>query len=809
MSTLPDYQQASRMTADNLRTIAETLSVQNLSRLTLPEVRAVVDLIAKVVPAGNVPGIILSGLARLPGRSPSPEKMRQDIQALFAGVEQLLDQAVYGAFFAGPAAILWGYQNLLKLAGKDPEMSFPEGVWQFYAGYALRDDTARHTNETNGFDKRLREHDIRIGRIDRITAWVMAAISCLHQFDALLENEWRERVALSLLREVTREQPNAAWYASLYRTWELQRPYQRGPDSAAYDYPRYRRFKFDQFMETALQNLPPASRAVWDVRLCQAIEKDLPAYQRQMSIVSYLDPEPYQDARIHFPLIQAHVGIIYQGGYYLLPACEPGSARPSDVIAVRAQVTSLVNSPAAPPARLEKLAQVRRAAFSNLCQTLSRDFVQDLEKLHFAPILINVDPSDASLPLADLRQGERGVGGHALTISDNGETIIFDQSHIYFDGTWGAALAEILTNEALSWAVYLHRLHPPLPVSTRAYQALAFKRQPKDDEIIQRAPLVTAEASAESSKVNLKAVLTLRRLLKRRGEFQLTVNDLLVLYRAIHALSYQPSPALSSAVDELSRTHPGLAASLRQALENAHSSPALIIPIDASQRAPRERLYPLIVDVPLADLDLLSLHQRAVELLGAYETAAGERSEIYNEFDRTQRIYLASLAGLGAFLYKAKQVAGQGESASVGVLKLMAHLPASVQYLLDKLPDRFELLNNILKGREVLSNVGAVVPTSTLTRFITAKDDNNLKQFVWGVITDANSIMRISLRDFRPHVKNLLDAGHKELAHFVAQDYLDAYVNGLNVYVEELARVTLASRETQASARVKEQATDD
>ena len=67
----PSYQQATQFTAKDLGTVAKTISVQQLSRLSLPEVEAVVELISRIMPAGNVPGMILSGLARLPGsRSP-------------------------------------------------------------------------------------------------------------------------------------------------------------------------------------------------------------------------------------------------------------------------------------------------------------------------------------------------------------------------------------------------------------------------------------------------------------------------------------------------------------------------------------------------------------------------------------------------------------------------------------------------------------------------------------------------------------------------------------------------------------------
>jgi len=111
----------------------------------------------------------------------------------------------------------------------------------------------------------------------------------------------------------------------------------------------------------------------------------------------------------------------------------------------------------------------------------------------------------------------------------------------------------------------------------------------------------------------------------------------------------------------------------------------------------------------------------------------------------------------------------------------------------------------MLKGREVFSNVGAVVRTSTLTRFITAKDDNTQKQLAWGVMTDAKGIMRIHLRDFRPHVAALLAVGRKDLANMITQDYLDAYAEGFNAYIYDLSQITLASKETRPVSRIRKQ----
>jgi hypothetical protein len=802
-----DLKKASELTATDLRTVAKTISAHQLSRLSLPEIEAVVQLISKVMPAGNVPGMILSGLARLPGRRIPVQKMKQDVNALFSGVEQILDQAVYGAFFAGPAAVLWGYQNLLKLAGKDPESAFPEGAWQFYADYALREDTARHTNETHGFDTVLRQHNIYLDPVDRLTAWVMASVTCLHQYDALLENEWRERVFITLLEDALRSQTGHGSTLRLYREWELIRPYRRGQDAADLDYPAYRRMKFDRFLQEKLQTLPIAFHKEWQKNLQTAVQQELGAYKQQMSILAYLEPGPYGETRTSFNILDAQVGIIHNDGYYLLPACEPASRSPLDVITARAQIVALFASPFSAPSQLSALAKVRRSALPSLFTKLNPNIISDLDNLKFAPILISSDVRAANLPLSELRQTERGLGSHALTLFDTGETIAFDQSHIFFDGAWGTALAEIMTNEALSWARYLSMLPSPTPSTTRLYTTLSLQFQSDDLDLIGQAPHIATEVGAENETANLRACQSLRKLFKQRNDLlNLTINDLLVLYRAIHAATYRPSEKLTEEIHRLAESKPELAASIRQIVEEgSRTNPSILIPIDASLRTPHERVYPLNLEVPLADLNLLALHAQTLKMLDAYEAASGsgDSTTLYAGFDHLQKTYLASLAGFGAYLARAKEIAVRGESASIGAIKLLAHLPLPLQRLLDKIPERFEILNNLIKGREVFSNVGAVSPTSTLTRFMTAKDDNNQKQLAWGIITDARSIMRIHLRDFRPHVAALLANGRKDLAALIAQDYLDSYAEGLNRYIHDLTRITSSSRETMPSQKLR------
>lgn len=794
MDTDKRFIQASIKTGENLKTIAQHLDLRELSQLSLPEIDAAVNLVSQIIPAGNVPGVILSGLARLPGRKPPAQNIRRDINLIFKGVEQALDKAVYGAFFAGPAAVIWGYQNLLKLAGKNPDDAFPEGTWQFYVDYALREDSARHANETHGFDTTLNEHQIRLPLLDRITAWAMAAIHSLHYYPDLLANEWRERTYTFLLKEATSQLPDAAQYARLYSQWEKQRPYARGQDATGVEnYPRYRESKFRHFLKTATETLPPAVQAAWQARIQTAEEEELPAYIRQMALAVYLEPTQHGEVRTPLEAHEMHIGLIYRGHYYLLPVYTTTTANPADVQTIRRLVATLLHHPVeTPPTQLTEMARIKRTALADLRPKLS--VAADLNALRKAPIWLNFDQRPRNLHLAQIRQAERGIGDHGLTIFDTGETFVFDQSHILFDGAWGAALAEIMTSEALAWAVYLMNLPPAEPDKTRPTSP-ALQFDDKDLALIKNAPRVMPETSAESEAVKIKSMLSLRQVFKQRSDLlQLTVNDLLILYRAIHAMTYRVSPELEAALNAL--TFP-TARSILESIETQFN-PAILIPVDASLRSPRERLYPMSFEVPLADLDLLHLHHQVIQALNAYENiAGGNRVAEYQRFDTLQRTYLATLAGFGTVLSRAKEIANAGESTSVGTIKLLAHMPTPLQRLLDHIPGRFEILNDIIKGREVFSNVGAVVTSSTLTRFISAKDDNEKKTLVWGAITDAKGVMRLSLRDFRPHVKLLVETGYSYLAQQIAQEYLDTYVLGLNNYVYDVRRITLASRETR------------
>lgn len=802
------YIEASRATYNSLHTIARSAKVQELSSLSLPEIDEIVKQIAENTPAGNVPAIILENLLGLPSGKVPMETVRRDIALLFRGVEKSLKKsATYYAFYEAPAAVLTTYQKIMGLLGRDSDDYFHEGTWQFYVDYALRDDTARHTCETHGFDTALSQNGIKLSPVDRLTALAMTAVYVIHQYHNLLENEWRERVYTDLLRRITAEKryEYADYFARLYNLWEAKRPYSRGGDVEPHeDYPTYRRRKFDEFLDVALEGLPPDIVAEWSKRKEDEEDDSLRYYVKQMSIRAYLDPNIYGEYRKPIPLEQTKIGIIYQGHYFLLSTCG-STGLPIDVGTMRSQIASIMaDPPDKASTQLLSIAQMKRASLPDFYETMGTALRQELNGLRMAPILINADFRDQNgvirrtrhQALGSVRQGERGIGDHPLTIFDTGESIAFDLSHIFFDGIWGVSLAEIMTNEALAWAVYLSSLPPAAPGRKRPYSPALYISE-KDQKRVETFPRVLTEASAETTAVDVDAMLTLRDVFKKRSDLlRMTVNDMLVLYRAVHSAVYKPLPELEEllfALQKEEKTAEAAKRALAIIRTSSSSNPAILIPIDASRRYPRDRVFPMTFEVPLANLELIGKHQQTLAALRAYDRGSRNRQHDFTQFKKQREAYFSMLAGYGKILYDAKMMALAGENLSLNSIRLLANIPTSIQRQLDKIPGQFEALNDQIKGREVFSNVGKVAPTSTLTRFITAKDDNEKKELAWGVLTDAEGRMRITLRDFRPHVRLLQEAGRHDVANRIATDQLESYAAGLNRYVRDLYVIAATS----------------
>lgn len=232
--------------------------------------------------------------------------------------------------------------------------------------------------------------------------------------------------------------------------------------------------------------------------------------------------------------------------------------------------------------------------------------------------------------------------------------------------------------------------------------------------------------------------------------------------------------------------------------------PAVLIPLEAAPASPRDRLYPLVFAAPLRELDVRGLHGRAHDAL----TATRQGDLPFAEFEQHRRAYLAALAGFGQILHHAQEISVRGESvhgasarggsAAADVLKRWATMPTPVVRFLEAMPDRFDPLNALMKGQEMFAHRKLLTANSSLTRFSTAKEDSEKKGLAWGVLTDAQGVMRVTLRDFRPHVAALTNIGYKALAARLTQHYLDTYAAGLNNYLHELRRIAVASRNPRA-----------
>ncbi|MBN1177577.1 MAG: hypothetical protein JXD18_00060 [Anaerolineae bacterium] len=816
-----------------------------LTRLTLPEIRAIQQEVARVLPAGNLPAFVLSGLLQVKEQRVNPARVRRDLVALLRG-SHLVPQGLYSVFVAGPAAVLYAYQKLLELSGKDVASAFPQGTWQFYLQFGLREDTARHTVETVGFHATLpAAPDPTV----MAAAWVYAALELIYNYDDLLDADWTERVMLrTLLEEAANvglaDEPSftgAAW------DWHTRRPYRR--PSSDTEYLPYRTAAFQRFLQERLRRLPSPAQKRFYQRYDAQRNAALSDYQEQMTILASLTPDRYQEHREPLPLWQAAIGFIWQGHTYLLPACHRDAngsplcypARPQhappiplytlpdgDLCDAASQplttdrggrvwyqqsgqllgylrfpapevtlswVDAILSSGAGGPAsKLDLLlAESSRAFHPQIREQVPPETQAEIASLHCAPIIINWDTRPHDLPLAYIRRGRRGIGDHALTLFRTDRSVVFDQSHIFFDGIWGIAVSEITTDYATHW--YDRLKDSALPVRMVPPRPLLLKVGEKTEEL--SAPHRRyEEAAAESSGVVMEKLSRLRYQLTQRG-VHLTVNDLLMLYRSFHAAHYTPSFKVKEELEAFSGRHaPSQAQAVIAAIESTwlrfrETNPALLIPMDAGNVSPHERIFPTTFRNPLTDVQ--EKFAAAWDHYRAYCTDPAQ----WTPFDTVRRELLAYLKAFEELLNALKGVTMRGESFNTATIRLLAHLPPSMQHLLDQIPQRIGVLNEIIKGNEVFSNVGRVAPGTSIVRFISARDDGQTKELVWGIVTDDQERMQISLRDFRPFVPLLLDLGEAFLADLLAQDYLDSYVSGFNRFVAELNTLVAVEKPTR------------
>lgn len=862
--------QAVRQTREALDTIDDTSLVQ-LSRLSMSAVRALKQEVAEIFPASNLPAFLLQGLMQLEDRVVKQERVAADLRVLFRGSKQI---GLYGTFIAAPASVLYGYQRLLALAGKDIDSAFPDGPWQFYTQFGLREDAARHCVETVGFTQTCSN----ASELDAAVCWVYAAMRTIVSFDDLLANEWRERVAFRALDATLREraikllgkqlpkrgnQRDQMIAAEVQRLraqfrleriaqdWATVRPYRTPRNEPLENYASYRRKCFAEYLARALQHVPNDVRAVFETKYEALQSTELPTYQRQLTLLAALHPDTYQEQRQPIPLHMARVALLVGHHYYLLDAVarDPqgqlllfpidgkldskgiplalsrdaegnlrdryqrlividrrarvwagqvgetllGCLRPPSLAEIKGQVESILRGepkvPALnPDAELTTdllLACAPRTMQQELRNQLDDTTRAELLALRYAPIIINWNQPGEELPLAEVRRAQRGCGDHAMTLMRTARGMAFDMSHIFFDAIWGMSLAEIMTNFASGAYPQVRATRPEL-IHTPRQLRLSGTASFRESARLALAD-IPVEASAETDLVDLHQLNQLRKRMTKI-DLSLTVNDLLILARCAHATSYYPGPLGQSALDAISKLDGGqrLVSSIYEHFDQQRTiNPALLIPMDASTADPRMRIFPATFRNPQPEL--LDRLERCATLVERLRRRYDEA--MFREFELARQEFYVELKTFGSLLLAFKEVSRRGESFTMTALRLLGHLPGAVQNLVDMIPQKIGILNEILKGREVFSNTGQVTTSSTLTRFTSARDDGATKLLVWGVMSDASGRLHIALRDFRPHVGPLRRQGHADLAQALAQDYLDSYALTVNNVVRSIQRV--------------------
>jgi hypothetical protein len=438
----------------------------------------------------------------------------------------------------------------------------------------------------------------------------------------------------------------------------------------------------------------------------------------------------------------------------------------------------------------------------------------ELQQLRLAPIILNWDRQDLNQTLGDIRTNRRGISDHALTIFRTSRSFVFDQSHIFFDAIWGMALSQIMTDGTIELYDTFARL-PTLPPTGMlekagclkqysAYQLSLRSNPPFEQEIKVKAYRGRQDVSVENRAIDLIKINDLRRLLQPVG-INITVNDILTLYRSIYDPIYSEVVAiglgvrrkLMSRLDGMLPSGPHKLEAIKlidETLTNMKkeletSNPSLLIPMDASFVAPKERVFPTTFRNPFVKIYTLYRQTR-----GLYEDLLIEYSEdVDHAFIKKRKELFKHILGFTEYFGALKRMTMQGESFNTATIKMLAHLPPSMQSTLDLIPQKISALNEIIKGEEVFSNVGRVARGSSLSRFMSAKDDGETKKLIWGIMCDKDGRLTISLRDFRKHVPVFIKIGGERLALMLAQDYLDRYARGLNNFVKEMIDIVTYS----------------
>ncbi len=213
-----------------------------------------------------------------------------------------------------------------------------------------------------------------------------------------------------------------------------------------------------------------------------------------------------------------------------------------------------------------------------------------------------------------------------------------------------------------------------------------------------------------------------------------------------------------------------------------------MIPMNAIAAKPQERLYPTTFRNPFTEL--WDQYKKTVTTLNRYMVSQTQGH--WAEFTRARHALLIQLNYFAQLLRAYKRVAMAGGSFNTTAMKLVAQVPTPLLKLLHAIPQQVDILNEMVKGEEVFSNVGRVARGSSLSRFISAKYDSDNKALSWGILTDDTDTLHIALREFRPYVTACQQGGYLDLAEMVIEDYLNAFTRGFNQFVASLLDISNA-----------------
>lgn len=783
-------EEARQMTANNLRQLLAQHGGQDVSILAVPHQEELIEQVAQILPAGNVVNFVFNGIQLAKDREITPTHAHTHLNALLKGLNIMRDGALYPVMFGGPAALLAGYNMLLRLAGAKPEDFLPDGAWQFYVEFGLREDAARHSSETLGFHQAAATLPQPPDELAQLTAWVLAAMWLVWNYHQLLSLIWEEQVRLTALETQT-------GLTTLHRTWQEVRPFATPEDEHSLGFIEYRRQKFEAFCQNHLNTVgleqQRAFEAHWnDPSEQEKRKKALFAYVRQLSINASLDHSEYSDRRVPIKVENLHIAVFYRGQYFFLKLVDP--AHPASPSHISEQVKSILHAEPQTSGLDLLLAAAPRAQQKILRRKLNEEQQAALQLLATAPVIINWDQADASQPLSKIRGGHRGIGGHALTLFRTERSMVFDFSHIYFDGPWAMAVAEIITNEAIN-QLRRHKLAAVLVNTLTSPKRVHFTDAPAIQQALDKTSAPINDLSAET-QIAIAPLHEMRKTIiqRTRPRIQLTINDLLVLYRTIFNPCYQPSATLRTTINTLLNAPDKAARQLARDViamlkANRSANPSLLIPISAERVDPKERIFPLPFRSPFPDF--ANQHH---QLLRMIQPGGEVRPEDKTAFNKMRANYLGTLNAFSILMRRYRDYAISGQSMSTMAIRLIAGLPDAMQRFADGIPGRFAFINEAIKGEEVFSNVGQVVPGSSLSRFTSAKDDNDKKVLVWGIMTDNNGQLCVSLRDFRPPVLALVRAGYREQAQQITQDFVEGYATGLERFAREIMAILKVSK---------------